>query len=292
MFEVGDSCWCAGCGLLQRVDKDARGGRALRRVFYQSSQQNLLNGQRQGGIDLARWRSDGNLEFLGRVDDQVKVRGFRIELGEVETVLAACEGVQEAAVIITDDPAGDKTLAAYVIAKPDCRPQAIELRSWMRQQLPEHMVPSDFIEVESLPRTPSGKINRTALSQLGTGRRMLSAVVHPRDEMEEAIAGIWCRVLHRDSVSIFDNFFDVGGHSLLILRVHDAVERLVPRPVKITELFLHPTVASLSAFLTDSEAPNQQVEHGEPQPLLRQSAKQARSKRFANRMASRAGVSD
>ena len=169
--------------------------------------------------DRARWRADGALEFLGRVDQQLKVRGFRIEPGEIEAALLEHPAVAAAAVAARRDAAGDAQLAAYVVAAGDAAPGAAELRAWLRERLPEHMVPSAFVAMERLPLGPSGKLDRRALPapeegalEPGTG----ADHVPPRDGTEAEVARVWAEVLELEParVGARDGFFESGGHSL------------------------------------------------------------------------------
>src|SRR4030095_16587689 len=168
--------------------------------------------------DRARYGADGNLEFLGRVDHQVKVRGDRIELGEIEVALARPPGVREAVVLARDDVAGEKRLAGYVVPSARPAPTAAELREFLLEILPEYMVPWAFVELETFPVTTNGKLDRAALPAPAAASR--SEVVPPRNELERAIAQVWREVLQIERVGVHDNFFESGGRSLLIVKVH------------------------------------------------------------------------
>src|SRR4028119_825011 len=166
--------------------------------------------------DLARYLSDGNIEFLGRLDDQIKIRGFRIELGEIEAVLGQHPAVQEAVVVVREDVPGNKRLVAYVVVNQLAAPTIPHLQQFLKQKLPEYMVPSAFVQLSALPLTPNGKIDRRALPAPDTSRPSgEGAYVAPQTPVEEMVAGIWTDVLEVKQVSIHDNFFDLGGHSLL-----------------------------------------------------------------------------
>src|SRR5271165_26424 len=219
--------------------------------------------------DLARYRSDGAIECLGRIDSQVKIRGFRIELGEIETVLRQHPSVQEGVVIAREDIPGNKRLVAYVVAR-DHTPgderltrhavrrngaaSPSELREFLKVKLPEYMVPAHFVFLEKLPLTPNRKIDRKVLPAPQEGELCLEQYVAPRDPTEEILAGIWAEVLGRERVGIHENFFDLGGHSLLatqvVSRVREAFDRRIEVPVRA--LFEAPTVASLGARLTEA----------------------------------------
>ncbi|MCP4657047.1 MAG: amino acid adenylation domain-containing protein, partial [bacterium] len=195
--------------------------------------------------DLARFRADGELEFLGRVDRQIKLRGFRIELGEIETALAAQPGVEEAVVTALRE---DARLVAYVVGKPD----AAALRRALRKRLPEHMVPSAFVTLSALPRTPNGKVDWAALPAPAAAGTAAEVSAPPRTGWEERVAEIWCRVLGVGQVGVDDNFFDLGGHSLLLVEVYEQLQAEVDREFPVVRLFQYPTVRTLAAFL-DSE---------------------------------------
>ena len=173
--------------------------------------------------DLARYRADGNIEFLGRVDEQVKIRGFRIEVGEVEAVLAQYAGVRESVVVAREDGRGGHRLIAYVVASNgDLKTE--ELRSYLKQRLLEYMVPSSFVMLEALPRTPTAKSIAAHCRKLVTRTRMATELyIAPRSSMERSIANIWQEVLKLEKVGINDNFFGLGGHSLLLVHTQSKV---------------------------------------------------------------------
>ena len=193
--------------------------------------------------DLARRLPDGDLEFLGRRDEQVKLRGYRVELGEIEAALGAHEGVREAVVALREDEPLVRRLAAYVVAKG--RPPApADLRTFLRTRLPEHMVPATFTLLDALPRSASGKVERRALPRPEREARTREFVA-PRNASEETLAGIWASVLRLERVSVHDDFFELGGDSILAIqivsRTRDAGLVLTPRHV-----FEHPTIAELA----------------------------------------------
>jgi amino acid adenylation domain-containing protein len=208
--------------------------------------------------DLARWRADGALEYLGRLDHQVKVRGFRVELGEIESWLHEHPGVGQAVVAARADEGTGLRLVAYVVPKAEgAAPAPSSLRSHLRERVPEAMVPSAFVVLARLPLTPSGKVDRRALPAPDAARPDLAAAfVPPRTAAEGVVAGIWRDVLGLERVGVDDSFFDLGGHSLLLVRVHERLRRAFPgREVSIAELFRRPTVADLAAHLAGGDAP-------------------------------------
>jgi amino acid adenylation domain-containing protein len=197
--------------------------------------------------DLARWLPDGNIDYLGRIDSQVKVRGFRIELGEIEQVLVADGRVKEAVVVASDDPDGDKRLVAYYVARPDRRVDAGELGNALKEKLPEYMVPSYFVELESFPLTPNGKLDRKALP--APSREHLPSLhefVRPHTETEIALAVIWSEVLKVERVGCKDNFFDLGGYSLLAIKTLARIRDVFAVDLPMRTLFEKPVLSDLA----------------------------------------------
>jgi hypothetical protein len=204
--------------------------------------------------DLVRWREDGTLDFLGRLDSQVKIRGFRIELGEVEAALMGHPLVRESAVTARDEAEGslDKRLVAYVVWRAPAMADVGALRDHLRDTLPEFMVPSHFVELAELPRTPNGKTDRRRLPAPGVENApaaMASVPAEPSGALETTIAGIWRDVLKLPSVGVHDNFFAIGGRSLLAVQVHSRLKQHLARELSITDLFRFPTIRRLAAFL-------------------------------------------
>ncbi|HEV2436447.1 MAG TPA: amino acid adenylation domain-containing protein [Verrucomicrobiae bacterium] len=198
--------------------------------------------------DLARYRSDGNIEFLGRVDHQVKLRGFRIELGEIEAALGQHPAVREAVVLAREDAPGEKRLVAYVVASTDST--ADELRRYLKDKLPEYMVPAMVVLLEALPMTPNGKVDRRALPAPDRSRPDLEkAFVAPRDDLELQLARIWEEVLGVRPVGLTDNFFELGGHSLLAVRLFALIEKRLGRKLPLTAIFQGATVEHLAGLL-------------------------------------------
>jgi amino acid adenylation domain-containing protein len=201
--------------------------------------------------DLARYLPDGTIEFLGRRDHQVKLRGFRVELGEIETALAAVTGVREAAVVCLEDTPGDKRLAAYVVSDAEHAVAVAELRAALRERLPEYMVPSTFTFLEALPLNRSGKVDRAALPRPSGGRDQ--AVSAPATDLERSVAAVWREILGVDAVGVDDNFFDLGGHSLLIAKLHSRLSAILPREISLIDLFRYPTIGSLTKHVGTKE---------------------------------------
>jgi amino acid adenylation domain-containing protein len=204
--------------------------------------------------DLTRYRADGNIEFLGRVDEQVKIRGFRIEVGEVEAVLAQHAGVRESVVVAREDDRGNTRLVAYVVAT-NGNLQIAELRNYLRQRLSEYMVPSAIVRLEVFPLTPNGKLDRKALpAPDGAGYEAEGPYVAPRSELERLIAGVWKETLGVERVGVRDNFFNLGGHSLLLIRVNNRLREALRIELPVVELFKYPTVSTLAEHLSRSHA--------------------------------------
>ena len=204
--------------------------------------------------DLARYLADGAIEYLGRMDHQVKMRGYRIELGEIESVLAGLEGVREAVVVAREDIPGDKRLVAYLTANGGEPPQASELRSLLQSKLPEYMVPSAFVTLDRFPLTPNGKVDRKALPEpQNFGQTVAGLCLLPRNEMERTIAAIWQEVLHLEKIGIEDSFFHLGGHSLLLVHMQNKLEKALDKPLLIMDLFRYPTISSLAEHLSAKE---------------------------------------
>jgi acyl-coenzyme A synthetase/AMP-(fatty) acid ligase len=195
--------------------------------------------------DLVRFRPDGNIEFLGRIDHQVKIRGFRIELGEIESGLSLHPAVGEVAVIAREDTPGDKRLVAYLVAENPPADLADQLRALVRATMPEYMVPSCFVIVESLPRSHNGKLDRKALPAPGP-EAPRGVAVSPRTPTEEMVLSVFRSVLDRADFGVFDNFFDLGGHSLKAARLILQLRAASGRDLPLRVLFERPTVSALA----------------------------------------------
>jgi len=205
--------------------------------------------------DLARYRSDGNIEFLGRRDNQVKIRGFRVELGEIESVLMKHPAVKTAAVVVREQTPGDKRLVAYTTLRGVSAPKVEELRNFLKAKLPEYMLPWKFEFLESLPLTSTGKIDRRALPASAGSRPESNAVyAPPRTDLEKMLERIWAEILRLDRVSVHDNFFDLGGYSLLAVKLIKAVEKVAGRTISLASLFRAPTISELAALLSASDS--------------------------------------
>jgi len=203
--------------------------------------------------DLVRYRSDGNLEFLGRIDHQVKVRGFRIELGEIEVALSQHPTVQEVIVIVREDIPGDKRLVAYIIIKPQQVYSSGELRRFLQNQLPDYMIPSAFVILERLPLTPNGKIDRRTLPQPEVQRVDLeTSYIAPQNDIEQKIATVLQSVLRVDQVGIHDNFFELGGNSLLLIQVQEKLVKVLNQKISVLTLFQYSTISTLVDYLESS----------------------------------------
>ncbi|HEX8907304.1 MAG TPA: non-ribosomal peptide synthetase, partial [Longimicrobiaceae bacterium] len=199
--------------------------------------------------DRVRWRAEGTVEYRGRLDEQVKIRGFRVEPGEVEAALRRHPAVRECAVLAREDQPGRKRLVAYVAGEAD----AEALRAHLRRTLPEHMVPGAFVFLDQLPLTPSGKLDREALPEPEEAMREAEYVA-PRTPVEQKLAAIWAEVLGRDRVGVQDDFFAIGGHSLLAARVISRIRGELDGTVGVVALFDHPTIDGLARFLLDRQS--------------------------------------
>jgi len=208
--------------------------------------------------DIVRWNADGEVEYVGRVDNQVKIRGFRIETGEIEAALIANESVREAVVIVREDVLGEKRLIAYVAGEPDTTVK--ELRSYLRERIPDYMVPSYFVMLDHLPLNANGKVDRPALPKPQPGEAVSSeAYVAPRTPTEQMIADIWARVLGMERVGINDNFFDLGGHSLLATQLISRIREEFALQMPLVHLFENPTIAELSVVVESIRWVRQEV---------------------------------
>ena len=209
--------------------------------------------------DLVRFTRDGNIEFVGRIDNQVKIRGFRIELGEIETLLNLNPSIKDCVVDAKEVIAGEKTLIAYIIPVSEQTEEDLSfenLRKSLKEKLPNYMIPSSFMFIKSFPMTPNGKIDRKALPLPENIRPQLSTqYTAPSDKLEELITRIWQEVLHLERIGVNDNFFDMGGHSLLLAQVRSKISNVLHKEVSIMDLFRYPTISTLSRFLQTGKNP-------------------------------------
>ena len=205
--------------------------------------------------DSARYLPDGNIEFLGRMDNQVKIRGYRIELGEIESVLDQHPAIQSSVVAVREDAPGDKQLVGYVVPRTGGSFDVVEARKYLKEKLPEYMLPSAFVTLNELPLTPNGKIDRRAFPAPDQNRAAWKDVYHPpRTPIEETLAGIWAELLKLDKVGIHDNFFDLGGHSLLATQVISRMRNAFSIEVPLRQMFDAPTIAEMATIITENQA--------------------------------------
>jgi acyl-coenzyme A synthetase/AMP-(fatty) acid ligase len=209
--------------------------------------------------DQARYRRDGTIEFLGRVDRQVKVRGFRIELGEIEANLRQYEGVRDCVVTLRNDLAGQQVVA-YYIPKFESRPQIEGLREHAKRNLPQYMVPAFFVPIEKFPLTANGKIDLCELPAPDHARQdSMRTFVSPRTAGEEKLVAIWTQVLGHRKIGVYDNFFDLGGHSLLAAQVMSRIREAFNVNMPLRYFFEKPTVVGLAEFLRNTGSEDQEV---------------------------------
>ncbi|HEU4884351.1 MAG TPA: non-ribosomal peptide synthetase, partial [Longimicrobium sp.] len=205
--------------------------------------------------DRVRWRADGTLAFMGRLDGQVKLRGYRIELGEIESELLRHPGISAAAAVLREDEPGNPRLVGYFVAKEGAAIALGEMRGHLRERLPEYMVPTAFMPLEEMPLTGSGKIDRRALPAPETGEEPADELVAPRNIVEDMLAEIWTEVLRRERVGVTQNFFELGGHSLLatqvLVRIRDTFEVEIP----IRVFFQDPTISGLASAIEAAGSP-------------------------------------
>ncbi|MEE8361373.1 MAG: phosphopantetheine-binding protein, partial [Gemmatimonadales bacterium] len=215
--------------------------------------------------DLVRYREDGVIDFLGRVDHQVKVRGYRIELGEIESRLTEHPGVAEA-IVIAKGEGDDRRLVGYIVADGEALPPGTEeLKAHLQQTLPEFMIPGHIVVLDRLPLTPNAKVDRQALPDPETvvGNTTPDiAFVPPTSDIEQRLAAVWQDVLKVPQIGLEDNFFDLGGHSLLVVQTHRRLKDDLHLELSITDMFRFPTVRSLASFLDGGGSDTAGVEQG------------------------------
>jgi acyl carrier protein len=203
--------------------------------------------------DVVRFLPNGDLEYLGRADQQVQIRGFRVEMGEIESVLRDHKTISQVVVLVREVQPGDQRLVAYFVPTPGHSVSISGLRRHIRTMLPEYMIPQYFIELKEIPLTPNGKVDRRALPEPKADRQTEESYVEPRSEVEKRIASIWEGLLNIKNVGAHDNFFELGGHSLLLVRMQDSLRKSFGKELPMVEMFRHPTIAALAGFLTQRE---------------------------------------
>ncbi|HKR03180.1 MAG TPA: amino acid adenylation domain-containing protein, partial [Bacteroidia bacterium] len=204
--------------------------------------------------DLAKYLPDGNIEYLGRIDGQVKVRGYRIELGEIEIALGKNSSVTQCVVIAREDEPGDKRLVAYVIPNEKNNFHQNELRKFLKGKLPDYMMPSAFVQMEIFPRTPSGKIDKRSLPKPELKRPELDTIfVEPQTDLEKTFAKIWSKLLRIDKIGINDNFFDLGGNSLMALQMIAKLKTENGIDLPVVKLYQHPTISAIVKMSTQAD---------------------------------------
>jgi acyl carrier protein len=209
---------------------------------------------RQGEVlfktgDLGRYLPDGSIEYLGRRDHQVKIRGFRVELGEIESRIKEAEAVGNCVVVLREDRPGDSRLVAYYVEREGQSVEISDMRRHLQANLPEYMVPQHFVELESIPLTPNGKVDRKALPKPETDGASEQGYVAPRSETEQKIAAVWQEVLNREKVGVHDDFFELGGHSLLATQVMSRVNRLFNIQLPLLRFLEAKTIENLSEVI-------------------------------------------
>ncbi|MEO6053890.1 MAG: non-ribosomal peptide synthetase, partial [Chthoniobacterales bacterium] len=228
----------AGLGLGYLNDEDRTAEK-----FIQNPLPGTLDGEKTYRTgDRVRLLPEGILEFLGRVDHQVKIRGFRVELPEIEAALSAHPSIREAAVVLSNTE-----LLAFYVPIDHAEGRFEDFRAFLSAQLPEYMLPHHIIALDKFPLTPNGKVDRLQLAQISV--RFSAQTVTPGSETEDAIRNLWIEILKEDNIGLDDNFFDLGGDSIHLARVHQRLSELFNRPLPITDLFTHPTVRTLARHL-------------------------------------------
>jgi amino acid adenylation domain-containing protein len=236
---------CVGCGYLNRSELTA-----------ESFMTNYLSDRTTTTIyktgDLARYLPDGSIEVIGRIDDQMKIRGIRVEMGEIEWTLGQHPAVREVVVIAREDHNGEKQLVAYVVSDRDSSLSAGKLHWFMKEKLPEHLIPSRFVFLPKLPRTPNNKLDRRALPLPDSKRPDLAdPFIHPRNKVERKLAKIWVKVLGIRQIGVHDDFFELGGHSLLAVRLVCEMERRFGKRIPVATLLTSPTIAELAHVIPE-----------------------------------------
>lgn len=223
--------------------------------------------------DKVRYLENGNIEFLGRFDNQVKIRGYRIELEEIEIILSQYLPIQQA-VVTVEQKENNQRLLAYIVPQVKAEVNINELRNFLKQKLPEYMLPSAFGIIKKLPLTANGKVDRQALPDIQSLNLELAAnYISPQTEMEKAIAQLWQQVLQIEKVGIHDNFFELGGHSLLLVQVHAKLQEMFSSNIAITDLFEYPTISSLAQYLHQNQPKTSSLTEVQQRAINRRNAR-------------------
>ena len=234
--------------------------------------------------DLVRYLSDGNIEFLGRIDQQVKVRGFRIELGEIESALMEHDEIKNAVVLAPKDKSGDSRLVAFYLVEAKSAPEPEDLMAFLKRKLPDYMVPSTFLKMNKFPLTQSGKIDRKAFPDPDFSKRLSKTkYVKPQNEIERTLAEAWRKVLHVEQVGIHDNFFDLGGHSLTMIKLHAALQEKLGQDLSVVELFQYPTISTLAQFLNRDKNDNTLLAQSQERAMKQRASLQKQRQRMRYR---------
>lgn len=244
-------------GYLNRPDLTAQ--RFIPDIFNPDALNGHVSARLYKTGDLGRYLPDGNIEFLGRADHQIKLRGFRIELGEIETVLSDHPALQANVVVAHESNIGDKFLVAYYVPRDESAPSSRDLRHYLAETLPAYMVPSAFMALKKLPLTPNGKIDRRALPTPDITPMTNENYVPPRNPVEEILAEMWANILRLDQVGVEDNFFDLGGHSLLATKLISWIQKTFQIQLPLRSLFEKPTIVGLAETLIEHEVQPGQV---------------------------------
>ncbi|KAB8315454.1 non-ribosomal peptide synthetase [Tolypothrix campylonemoides VB511288] len=241
--------------------------------------------------DKARYLPNGEIEYIGRIDHQVKVRGFRIELGEIEAIISQHPAVRETVVVVRSDSGDSQRIVAYVV--PSEQTLVIpELRGFLELKLPNYMIPATFVTLEALPLTPNGKVDRKALPAPDTARPELETLYQPpQTEVEKTIADIWQEILQVENVGIHDNFFELGGHSLLLVQVHSKLQKTFQRDFSMIEMFQYPTISRLAKYLNQESSEQQCITQHSDRAESRTASVQRRKQARKEHRAAQKGVS-
>lgn len=226
--------------------------------------------------DLVRYRSTGELEFIRRADQQIKLRGYRIEPEEIKAVLEQHQLVQESVIQIREEIHRGQSLVAYIVPTPQQAPDINDLRTHLKRKLPDYMIPAAFVILEKMPLTANGKIDHQRLTALEAVQQpAMIEYSTPQNGLEQTIVAVWQKVLHTQQVGMQDNFFDLGGYSLLLIEVQNSLQALLHQEISIIDLFKYPTVRSLAAYLSQAstEEPDNQPSQEEESPATSRMSK-------------------